>query len=58
MHLEQSWGNWGGLLAICLTGAVLSGLRMLTGSACLSAISHVAYNLTLSLSTLAAATTT
>ena len=57
MHLEQSWGNWGGLLAICLTGAVLSGLRLLTGSACLPAISHVAYNLTLSLSTLAAATT-
>jgi len=56
MHLEQSWGNWGGLLAICLTGAVLSGLRLLTGSACLPAISHVAYNLTLSLSTLAAAT--
>jgi membrane protease YdiL (CAAX protease family) len=57
MHLEQSWGNWGGLLAICLTGAVLSGLRLLTGSACLPAISHVAYNLTLSLSTLVAATT-
>jgi membrane protease YdiL (CAAX protease family) len=57
MHLEQSWGNWGGLLAICLTGAVLSGLRLLTGSVCLSAISHVAYNLTLSASTLLAATT-
>jgi membrane protease YdiL (CAAX protease family) len=57
MHLQQSWGNWGGLLAICLTGAVLSGLRLLTGSAYLPAISHVAYNLTLSLSTLAAATT-
>jgi membrane protease YdiL (CAAX protease family) len=56
MHLAQSWGNWGGLLAICLTGAVLSGLRLLTGSACLPAISHVAYNLTLSLSTLADAT--
>jgi hypothetical protein len=56
MHLQQSWGNWGGLLAICLTGTVLSGLRLLTGSVCLSAISHVAYNLTLSLSTLAAAT--
>lgn len=56
MHLAQSWGNWGGLLAICLTGAVLSGLRLLTGSAFLPAISHVAYNLTLSLSTLADAT--
>lgn len=57
MHLEQSWGNWGGWLAICLTGSVLCGLRLLTGSACLPAISHVAYNLTLSLSTLAAAAT-
>jgi membrane protease YdiL (CAAX protease family) len=55
MHLEQSFGNWGGLLAICLTGSVLTGLRLLTGSVCASAISHVAYNLTLSASTLAAA---
>jgi len=57
MHLEQSWGNWGGLLAIFLTGSVLCGLRLLTGSAYLPAISHVAYNLTLSASTLAAAST-
>jgi membrane protease YdiL (CAAX protease family) len=57
MHLAQSWGNWGGLLAIFMTGAVLCGLRLLTGSACLPAISHVAYNLTLSASTLAAAVT-
>lgn len=55
MHLEQSWGNWGGLLAIFLTGSVLCGLRLATGSCLVSAISHVAYNLTLSVSSLAAA---
>ena len=55
LHLEQSWGNWGGLLAIFMTGSVLCGLRLATGSCFVSAISHVAYNLTLSVSSLAAA---
>lgn len=55
LHLQQSWGNWGGLLSIFLTGAVLCGLRLVTGSTILPAASHVAYNLTLSASSLMAA---
>jgi membrane protease YdiL (CAAX protease family) len=52
LHVQQSWGNWGGLFAIFLTGCVLTGLRALTGSTLLGALSHLGYNLTLSLMSL------
>ena len=55
MHAEQSWGNWGGLLSVFVTGGMLCALRILGGSTLLCAISHVAYNLTLSTSSILAA---
>jgi hypothetical protein len=57
LHVQQSWGNWGGLLAIVAAGSVLTGLRVLTGSTLVSALTHVAYNLTLSLGSIYAAST-
>jgi len=55
MHAEQSWGNWGGLFAVFFTGAILAVLRVLGGSTALCAISHLAYNLTLSTSSISIA---
>jgi membrane protease YdiL (CAAX protease family) len=52
MHAEQSWGNWGGLFAVFVTGTILALLRVLGGSTTVCAISHVAYNLTLSASSI------
>jgi membrane protease YdiL (CAAX protease family) len=49
LHAEQSWGNWGGLLAIAITGAVLTALRASSGSALIPAIAHVLYNFALSM---------
>jgi membrane protease YdiL (CAAX protease family) len=48
LHLQQSWGNWGGLVAIAVTGAVLTGLRIATGSVLVPALTHVLYNFALS----------
>jgi membrane protease YdiL (CAAX protease family) len=48
LHLQQSWGNWGGLLAIAVTGAVLSVLRIASGSVLVPALAHVLYNFALS----------
>jgi len=48
LHLQQSWGNWGGLVAIAVTGAVLTGLRIVTGSVLVPALTHVLYNFALS----------
>jgi membrane protease YdiL (CAAX protease family) len=50
LHLAQSWGNWGGVLAVALTGAVLTWLRAASGSLLPSALAHVLYNAALSLS--------
>jgi membrane protease YdiL (CAAX protease family) len=55
MHTQQSWGNWGGLAAVFVTGAVLCALRVLTRSTWLAMLTHLAYNLTLSLTSIAAA---
>lgn len=55
LHTQQSWGNWGGLLAVFVTGAVLGGLRVWSGSTWIVLLSHVAYNLTLSLSSIGSA---
>jgi membrane protease YdiL (CAAX protease family) len=49
LHLAQSWGNWGGVLAVALTGTVLTWLRAASGSLLPSALAHVLYNAALSL---------
>lgn len=54
LHAEQSWGNWGGLLAIVITGATLTALRAVTGSTWIALAAHLAYNVTLSLTSVAA----
>jgi membrane protease YdiL (CAAX protease family) len=56
LHAQQSWGNWGGLIAVFVTGATLVTLRIWSGSTWIALLSHIAYNLTLSLSSLASAT--
>ncbi|MDH5671765.1 MAG: CPBP family intramembrane metalloprotease [Myxococcales bacterium] len=47
MHAQQSWGNWGGLLAIAITGTVLTALRALSGSTLVPAVAHLLYNFSL-----------
>ncbi|HEX4353900.1 MAG TPA: type II CAAX endopeptidase family protein [Polyangiales bacterium] len=54
LHVEQSWGNWGGLVAVFAVGALLCALRVVSGSTLISALCHVAYNLTLSIMSIAA----
>jgi membrane protease YdiL (CAAX protease family) len=50
LHAQQSWGNWGGLCAIAAAGAVLTVLRIASGSVLLPALAHVLYNFALSAS--------
>ncbi len=47
LHAQQAWGNWGALLAVTVTGMVLTTLRALTGSTLVPAVAHVLYNLSL-----------
>jgi membrane protease YdiL (CAAX protease family) len=54
LHAEQSWGNWGGLAAVFAVGAVLCATRVVSGSTLIAALVHVAYNLTLSVASIAA----
>lgn len=49
LHAEQSFGNWGGLLSIAITGAVLTFLRARSGSLLVPALAHVLYNFALSM---------
>jgi len=49
LHLAQSWGNWGSILAVALTGAVLTWLRAASNSLLPAALAHVLYNAALSL---------
>jgi membrane protease YdiL (CAAX protease family) len=44
VHLPQSWGAWGGLTAIALTGAGLTALRLWTGSTLAPALAHLTHN--------------
>jgi membrane protease YdiL (CAAX protease family) len=46
-HAQQAFGNWGALLAVTITGAVLTGLRAVTGSTLVPAVAHLLYNLSL-----------
>jgi membrane protease YdiL (CAAX protease family) len=52
LHAQQSWGNWGGLVAVAITGAVLTVSRRLSGSVLVPALAHVLYNAALSAPTL------
>jgi hypothetical protein len=54
-HLQQAWGNWGGLLAVTAAGFVFTTLRMLSGSTLVPALAHLVYNALLSISALTAA---
>ncbi len=47
VHAQQTWGNWGALLAVTLTGAALTLLRALSGSTLVSGVAHLLYNLSL-----------
>jgi membrane protease YdiL (CAAX protease family) len=49
LHVQQDWGNWGGLVALTVTGAALTGLRAVSGSTLLPAITHLLYNFVLSI---------
>jgi membrane protease YdiL (CAAX protease family) len=46
-HAQQTWGNWGALASVTLTGAVLTALRSLSGSTLVPAVAHLLYNLSL-----------
>jgi membrane protease YdiL (CAAX protease family) len=46
-HAQQTWGNWGVLISVTLTGVVLTALRSLSGSTLIPAVAHVLYNLSL-----------
>jgi hypothetical protein len=48
LHAQQSWGNWGGLVSIATAGAVLTALRVASGSVLVPALAHVLYNFALS----------
>ncbi len=47
LHAQQTWGNWGALLAVTVTGATLTLLRAFSGSTLVSAVAHLLYNLSL-----------
>jgi membrane protease YdiL (CAAX protease family) len=49
LHAQQSWGNWGGLLSIAVTGLALTALRARSESVLIPALAHVLYNFTLSM---------
>lgn len=49
LHAAQTWGNWGSLLSITITGVVLTALRAGTGSTLVPALAHIVYNLGLTL---------
>jgi membrane protease YdiL (CAAX protease family) len=53
LHAQQSWGQWGALLSVTFAGLVFTALRALTGSTVIPVLTHVAYNLALSWSSLA-----
>jgi membrane protease YdiL (CAAX protease family) len=47
LHAQQTWGNWGALLSISLTGCVLTLLRAWSGSTLVPAVTHLLFNLSL-----------
>lgn len=53
-HLPQTWGSWGGLLAIAVAGLGFTVLRAATGSVLVSSLAHLVYNGLLAAAALAA----
>lgn len=53
-HLQQAWGNWGGMLAVAVAGACFTLLRAVSGSTLVPALAHLVYNALLSMGALAA----
>jgi membrane protease YdiL (CAAX protease family) len=53
LHTLQDFGNWGGLLGVFAAGLVFLWLRIASGSVLIASLVHVAYNLTLSLASVA-----
>lgn len=49
-HAPQTWGQWGALVAIFVTGLVLTALRWASGSTLVPALAHLVYNGALALS--------
>ena len=43
-HASQTWGEWGALLAITVTGLGLTSIRALSGSTLIAATAHLVYN--------------
>ncbi|MFO0681293.1 MAG: CPBP family intramembrane glutamic endopeptidase [Sandaracinus sp.] len=43
-HAPQTWGSWGGLLAVAIAGLGFTAVRALTGSVLVSSIAHLVYN--------------
>jgi membrane protease YdiL (CAAX protease family) len=43
-HAPQTWGQWGALVAITITGLVLTTLRAVSGSTLVAALAHLVYN--------------
>jgi len=43
-HASQTWGEWGALTAITVTGLGLTSLRAFSGSALVAAAAHLTYN--------------
>lgn len=52
LHALQGWGNWGGLVGVFAAGLVFLWLRLASGSVLVATLLHLAYNLTLSMSSL------
>lgn len=44
VHLPQTWGNWGGLLAITVAGLAFTTLRAIFRSTLVPALAHLVYN--------------
>jgi membrane protease YdiL (CAAX protease family) len=44
LHASQTWGQWGALVAILLTGLGLTSLRAVSKSTVVPAIAHLIYN--------------
>ncbi len=43
-HGSQTWGQWGALVGIAVTGLGLTGIRAVSGSALVAATAHLVYN--------------
>lgn len=51
-HAPQTWGSWGGLSAVLVTGLVLTALRAWTGSLVVPIVAHLGYNGVLAITSL------